>query len=64
LLAFGDGPIEIQHTRALGGVAIGIACDESAPLSGKIDPAKEELLAAAGADAIFADFRGAPALFA
>ena len=63
LLAFGDGPVEIEHTRALGGIAIGIACDESAPLSGRIDPAKEELLAAAGANLVLADFRGAAGLF-
>lgn len=64
LLAFGDGPVEIEHTRALGGIAIGIACDEAAPLAGQIDQAKQELLAAAGANAILPDFRGAPALFA
>jgi len=64
LLAFGDGPVEIEHTRALGGVAIGIACNEATPHTGQIDEAKRELLEAAGAHVILPDFRGAPALFA
>ena len=63
LLAFGDGPAEIEHTRALGGTAIGIACVEADPLSGGIDEGKREVLLAAGAQAIFADFRALPALF-
>ena len=57
LLAFGDGPAEIEHTRALGGTAIGIACVEADPRPGRIDEAKREVLVAAGAQAIFADFR-------
>lgn len=64
LLAFGDGPVEMQETRALGGVSIGIACVEADPLPGEIDPAKRDVLTAAGADAILADFRTASALFA
>jgi phosphoglycolate phosphatase-like HAD superfamily hydrolase len=64
LLAFGDGPVEIQETRALGGVAIGIACVEADPLPGEIDEGKRIVLNAAGADAVLADFRAAPALFA
>jgi len=64
LLAFGDGPVEIEHTRALGGIAIGIACNEATPLTGEMDEAKRELLEAAGAHAILPDFRGAAALFA
>ena len=64
LLAFGDGPVEIQETRALGGVAIGIACVEADPLPGEIDEGKRIVLTAAGADAVLADFRAAAALFA
>ena len=64
LLAFGDGPAEIEHTRALGGIGIGIACDERAPLAGHIDEGKRELLEAAGAQIVLPDFRGATALFA
>jgi phosphoglycolate phosphatase len=63
LLAFGDGPVEIEQTRALGGVAIGIACVEADPLPGRIDEAKRGVLTTAGADAIIADFRAAAELF-
>ena len=61
LLAFGDGPAEIEHTRALGGTAIGIACVEADPLPGIIDEIKRDILLTAGAEAIFADFRAVAA---
>lgn len=60
LLAFGDGPVEIAETRAVGGVAVGVASDEDQPGSGRVDPAKRGTLLDAGADAIIADFHGAP----
>ena len=63
LLAFGDGPAEIVHTRALGGTAIGIACVEADPLPGHIDEIKREVLLTAGAQEIIADFRNVNALF-
>lgn len=63
LLAFGDGPAEIEHTRALGGTAIGIACIEADPLPGIIDEIKRAVLLNAGAEAIFADFRAVAAHF-
>jgi phosphoglycolate phosphatase-like HAD superfamily hydrolase len=64
LVAFGDGPVEMAVTRAAGGLAIGVASDESAPGSGRVDPRKRALLIDAGADAIVADFRCLPELLA
>ena len=57
LLAFGDGPVEIIETKAVGGMAVAVACDENDPASGRFDPWKRESLLAAGADAVVADFR-------
>lgn len=62
LLAFGDGPVEIFHTKELGGVAIAVASDEAHNGSGKPDPHKRRQLMAAGADAVVADYRDAGAL--
>jgi hypothetical protein len=59
LLSFGDGPVEIQVTKAVGGVAIGVASDEHENGSGLIDPDKREHLTRAGADAIIPDYRNA-----
>ncbi len=60
LLAFGDGPAEIAETKAVGGMAIGVASDEIEHGSGRIDACKRESLLAAGADAVVADFRAMP----
>jgi phosphoglycolate phosphatase len=57
LLSFGDGPVEIEFTKAVGGRAIGVASDEVTNGSGVIDPDKRELLLRAGADAIIPDYR-------
>ncbi len=59
LLAFGDGPVEIRETKAVGGIAIAVASDEDNPGSGRVDAAKRETLLAAGADAVVADFHSA-----
>ena len=59
LLAFGDGPVEIRETKAVGGIAIAVASDEDNPGSGRMDPAKRETLLAAGADGVIADFHAA-----
>ena len=59
LLAFGDGPAEIAETKAVGGVAIAVASDETEIGSGRFDPWKRESLLAAGADAVVADYRDA-----
>jgi phosphoglycolate phosphatase-like HAD superfamily hydrolase len=62
LLSFGDGPVEIECTKKLGGTAIAICSDEAENGSGKMDATKHSQLLAAGADAAFPDFRDAPAL--
>lgn len=64
LLAFGDGPVEIQLTKAVGGLAIGVASDEEENGSHKCDSAKEEQLLRAGADMVVADYVEADALVA
>lgn len=57
LLSFGDGPVEIEFTKAVGGRALGVASDEEKNGSGVIDPDKREHLLRAGADAIIPDYR-------
>lgn len=59
LLSFGDGPVEIEFTKAVGGLAIGVASDERVHGSGVIDEDKREHLLRAGADAIIPDYRSA-----
>jgi len=56
LLAFGDGPVEIEFTKAVGGLAIGVASDEEESGSRRCDPMKRQQLVAAGADAIIPDY--------
>jgi len=54
LIAFGDGYVEIENTKEVGGIAIGLATNES-ERSG-IDQWKRDRLIASGADVIMADF--------
>jgi phosphoglycolate phosphatase len=54
LVAFGDGPVEIVETRAVGGLAVGVAFDEE--LRAGVDPRKRAMLIRAGADMIVPDF--------
>ena len=61
LIAFGDGYVEIEDTKAAGGIAIGLATDEAAR-SG-IDEWKRERLIASGADVIMPDFTPFPELW-
>ena len=61
LVAFGDGYVEIEDAKAVGGIAIGLATDE-ARRSG-IDPWKRERLIASGADVIMPDFNPFPELW-
>jgi phosphoglycolate phosphatase-like HAD superfamily hydrolase len=63
LLSFGDGPVEIFETKAVGGRAIGVASDEELNGSGKCDPHKREQLVNAGADTVVADYREPESLF-
>jgi phosphoglycolate phosphatase len=60
LLAFGDGPVELSETKAVGGLAVAVASNEEQP--GELDAWKRETLLAAGADAVIADFRDSPTL--
>ena len=64
LLAFGDGPVEIEFTKNAGGLAIGVASDEAENGSHRIDADKREQLIRAGADAIIPDYAEADALLA
>jgi phosphoglycolate phosphatase-like HAD superfamily hydrolase len=62
LLSFGDGPVEIADTKALGGIAVAVCSDEDENGSGRCDQEKRRQLIAAGADMVIPDFRHAIAL--
>jgi phosphoglycolate phosphatase-like HAD superfamily hydrolase len=55
LLGLGDGYVEIQNVREVGGVAVAVASDE-AGRSGRPDPWKRERLIGAGAHAVVPDY--------
>jgi phosphoglycolate phosphatase len=55
LLGVGDGFVEIENTKAVGGYAVGVASDELAN-DGQVDEWKRRRLIAAGADLIVPDF--------
>ena len=61
LLGFGDGYVEIDNTKSVGGTAVGVATDESA-MTGAVDPLKRERLLGVGADIVVPDFRHCKAL--
>lgn len=61
LISFGDGYVEIEDTKAAGGIAIGLATNEAAR-SG-IDEWKRERLIASGADVIMPNFTPFPELW-
>jgi phosphoglycolate phosphatase-like HAD superfamily hydrolase len=56
LVGFGDGFVEIQNIKAVGGLAVAVATDE-AGRSGKPDAWKRDRLIGAGADMVIPDFR-------
>ena len=62
LLSFGDGYVEIENTKAVGGLAIAVASDEANNGSGRFDEWKRQRLRNAGADLVIPDFRDAAAL--
>jgi hypothetical protein len=64
LLSFGDGPVEMRETKAVGGVAIGVASDEEHNGSGIPDRWKTRQLFEAGADVVIPDFRNPDQLLA
>lgn len=62
LLAFGDGVVEIRDTRTVDGLAVGVAVEETAPGSGRLDADKRRMLQDAGAQVLIPDFRDGPEL--
>jgi phosphoglycolate phosphatase len=62
LLAFGDGYVEIENTRQVGGLAVAVASDEANNGSGKMDEWKRQRLLGVGADVVIPDFRDAGSL--
>ena len=62
LIGFGDGYVEIENTKVVGGIGVAVATDE-AGRSGRPDPWKRERLIRAGADFVIPDFRDREVLF-
>jgi phosphoglycolate phosphatase-like HAD superfamily hydrolase len=60
LVTFGDGYVEIECTRDIGGTAVGVASDEAHP--GEMDDWKRDRLIRAGAHLIIPDYSEFPAL--
>ncbi len=56
LLGFGDGYVEIQNIKSVGGTAVAVASDE-AGRSGKPDPWKRDRLIGVGADLVIPDYQ-------
>lgn len=63
ILSFGDGPVEMRDTRALGGIAVGVCTDEDENGSGLVEEGKRSILLGAGAQVILPDFRDAARVF-
>lgn len=59
LLSFGDGYVEIQNTKEVGGLAVAVASDEANNGSGRMDDWKRQRLLGVGADVVIPDFRDA-----
>ena len=59
-IGFGDGYVEIENTKSVSGVAVGLATNEAERFG--IDEWKRKRLIAAGADLIIPDFRETDAL--
>jgi phosphoglycolate phosphatase-like HAD superfamily hydrolase len=59
LLSFGDGYVEIENTKQVGGLAVAVASDEANNGSGRVDDWKRRRLLGVGADAVMPDFRDA-----
>jgi phosphoglycolate phosphatase-like HAD superfamily hydrolase len=57
LLSFGDGYVEIENTKDVGGFAVAVASDEANNGSGRYDEWKRNRLRSVGADVIVPDFR-------
>ena len=59
LLSFGDGYVEIENTKQVGGLAVAVASDEANNGSGRIDQWKRQRLLGVGADIVIPDYRDA-----
>ena len=59
LLAFGDGYVEIQNTKEVGGLAVAVASDEAHNGAGQMDEWKRQRLLGVGADVVIPDYRDA-----
>lgn len=59
LLSFGDGYVEIENTKEVGGLAVAVASDEANNGSGRFDQWKLARLRGVGADVLIPDFRDA-----
>src|SRR5262249_35291108 len=59
LLSFGDGYVEIENTKQVGGLAVAVASDEAQNGSGHVDQWKRRRLLGVGADAVTPDFPAA-----
>ena len=64
LLSFGDGYVEIQNTKEVGGLAVAVASDEAHNGSGRLDEWKRQRLLGVDADVVIPDFRDAKELLA
>jgi phosphoglycolate phosphatase len=64
LLSFGDGYVEIQNTREVGGLTVAVASDEANNGGGRFDEWKRQRLLGVGADVVVPDFRDAVPLLA
>lgn len=62
LISFGDGYVEIENTKEIGGLAVAVASDEANNGSGQLDRWKRERLTGVGADVVIPDFRDAEPL--
>jgi phosphoglycolate phosphatase-like HAD superfamily hydrolase len=62
LLSFGDGYVEIENTKEVGGLAIAVASDEAHNGSGQFDEWKRQRLLSVDADVVIPDFRDGIAL--
>jgi phosphoglycolate phosphatase len=59
LLSFGDGYVEIENTKQVGGLAVAVASDEANNGSGRVDEWKRSRLLGVGADVVIPDYRDA-----
>jgi phosphoglycolate phosphatase-like HAD superfamily hydrolase len=57
LLSFGDGYVEIENTKQVGGLAVAVASDEAHNGSGRMDGWKRQRLLGVGADICVPDYR-------